>query len=390
MTNSQVEKNVRLYYWYSIFNEPLFWAPILVMSMMKLGQMTLSEIFFMEAVVLLIYIILDMPSGVLADIFGRKRLVVIGRTLVVVDMFLFASMQNPQDVWIANIVWAVGASLQSGADTSLLYDSLKEVGRESEFKKVYGKSLGTRFLAGAFGCLVTGVLAEYSLRLPLYLSVAVLTIPLVLSAFFMEPSIKSEEKEPLSLQKLWQDLKVSIRKKEVLWILAFSSLAAFVLKAEFFTYNPYFELVNLPVEWYGVAFALLNVSAWLASHYAYRVEGWIGEERFVLGIVVILSVPLLLLGSVLSLYLLPLHLFSQVVRGATSPFVDEYMNRHVDSSVRASAMSVKSTAHNLANFLGLLLVSSLVNSTGLQASILLLGSFAITLGSGMYLLYKKL
>lgn len=267
---------------------------------------------------------------------------------------------------------------------------MKEVGRESEFKKVYGKSLGTRFLAGAFGCLATGVLAESSLRLPLYLSVAVLIIPFALSTFFIEPSIKSKEKGTGGLKKLWQDLKVSISKKEVLWILAFSSLVAFVLKADFFTYNPYFELVDLLVEWYGVAFALLNLSAWLASKYAYRVENWIGEERLVLGIITILSVPLLLLGSVLSLYFLPLHLFSQVVRGAISPFVDEYLNRHVDSSVRASAMSVKSTAHNLANFLGLLLVSSLVNLTGLQVSLLFLGTFTAILGLGMYLLYKKL
>lgn len=238
MTNTQADKNARLYYWYSIFNEPLFWAPILVMSMMKLGQMTLPEIFFMEAVVLLIYIILDMPSGVLADMFGRKRLVIIGRTLTVLDMFLFASMQSPLDVWVANIVWAVGASLQSGADTSLLYDTLKEVGRESEFKKVYGKSLGARFFAGALGCLVTGVLAEHSLRFPLYLSVVVLVIPLTISLFFIEPSVKSEGREVVGLKQLWRDLKVSIRKKEVLWILAFSSLTAFVLKAEFFTYNP--------------------------------------------------------------------------------------------------------------------------------------------------------
>ncbi|KKS30668.1 MAG: major facilitator superfamily [Parcubacteria group bacterium GW2011_GWC2_42_11] len=130
MEREKALRNITLYKWYVVFREPLMWGPILISCLTELGHMKLGEIYFMEAIVLFGYIFLEPPSGALADLIGRKKMVVIGAGCEVVSIAWFACIQTPFDVWSANIVWMIGASFSSGANTSLIYDTLAELDRE--------------------------------------------------------------------------------------------------------------------------------------------------------------------------------------------------------------------------------------------------------------------
>ena len=129
-------RNVALYKLFVIFNEPLFWGPILITSLQKLGQMSLPEIYFMESAVMIICVVLDIPAGALADVIGRKKSLIIGRVFLLASIVGFATMHSPVEAWISNIIWAIGYSFQSGADQALLYNTLKEAGIEKDFIKM--------------------------------------------------------------------------------------------------------------------------------------------------------------------------------------------------------------------------------------------------------------
>lgn len=389
MNEQDAGRNILLYRLYAIFNEPLFWGPILIISLQKLAHMPLSDIYYMESAVLCICVALDIPSGALADLIGRKRSIIIGRVFLLGSSIFFTTMRTPLDAWIGNILWAIGFSMQSGADTALLYDTLKEHGRQDEFKRVEGQAVGSRLILVACCSLITGLLADIELRLPLWLCLPFIAVPLVVAFFFKEPTRTGHYSVQKQIEVLKQGIAFAIRSVEVRWMIGFAALLATTSKVWFFTYNPYFELVGLPLAYYGVIFFCLNAVAWLSSHYAYKAEHWIGEKACVIGMILCVGIPILIMGCIPIQPFAYLVVVQNIVRGFMRPFVGDYMNRHITSNIRATVLSVQSSTANLMAIIGLAVFGFLTGTLGLLHSLVMLGVVAIGLGALSYLTYVK-
>ena len=381
-------RNVLLYRLYVLFNEPLFWGPILITSLQKLAHMSLPDIYYMESVVLCFCVLLDIPSGVLADYIGRKHTIIIGRVFLLASICLFATMTNTVGAWAGNIVWSIGYSLQSGADTAFLYEALKEEGREHEFKKVEGDAVGLRLIFIACCSVVAGTLASYELRAPLLLGIPFMAIPLIAALFMKEPSQAKHYSACNQLNIFKEGARLFRSSVNIRWMIGFAALIATAGKVWFFTYNPYFALVGLNITYYGVIFFLLNAVAWLASKYAHKIEHCLGEERCIVGMIGCLSVPILLMALVPVQPSAYLVLVQNVARGFMRPFIGDYMNRHITSSVRATMLSVQSTAANLLAIVGLGAFGVLVGYASLLNALLVLGLVSLALGTLSYVSYK--
>lgn len=351
--------------------------------------MPLPDIYYMESAVLCICVALDIPSGALADLIGRKRSIIIGRVFLLGSAVFFTIMRTPIDAWIGNILWAIGFSMQSGADTALLYDTLKEHGRQDEFKRVEGQAIGSRLILVACCSLITGLLANIELRLPLWLCLPFIAIPLVVSFFFKEPTRTGHYSVQKQIEVLKQGVTFALRSVEVRWMIGFAALLATTSKVWFFTYNPYFEFVGLPLAYYGVIFFFLNAVAWLSSHYAYKAEHWIGEKACVVGMVLCVGVPILIMGCIPIQPFAYLVVVQNIVRGFMRPFVGDYMNRHITSNIRATVLSVQSSIANMMAILGLAVFGFLTGTLGLLHSLVMLGIVSIGLGALSYLTYAK-
>lgn len=389
MNNNDCSRNLRLYRLYAIFNEPLFWGPIIICSLQKLAHMPLPDIYYMESVVLCICVFLDIPSGALADIIGRRKTIIIGRVFLLGSAFFFATMSNPLEAWVGNILWAIGFSMQSGADTALLYDTLRECDRQSEYKRVEGQAVGSRFLLVAFCSLATGFLANIHLRLPLYLSIPFILISLVASFFWKEPIRIGHYSMRKQLNVLKQGGTFVLRSVEVRWMVGFAALIATTSKLWFFTYNPYFELVGIKIVQYGIIFFLLNVVAWFSSHYAYKLENYIGEGKSIVGMILCVGVPILIMGLIPIWPFAYLVLIQNVVRGSMRPFVGDYMNRHIETDVRATVLSVQSSASNLVAIVGLAGFGFFIAHFNLPHSLTILGLVSLGVGALSYRSYEK-
>lgn len=390
MNESDIRRNVRLYRIYAMFAEPLFWGPVVILSLQKLGKMSLPEIYYMESVVLCISLLLDIPSGALADVIGRRMTIVIGRVFLAGSVFFFTFMKSPLEAWIGNILWAIGFTMQSGADTAFLYDTLAERGKEGDYKRIEGQAVGMRLLAAAFCSIATGFLADIDLRLPLYLNAPLALIPLAVSFFWKEPVRAERYSIQKQIDTLRQGGRFILRSKEVRWMVGFSALMATTSKLWFFTYNPYFELVGIKVSNFGIIFFFLNVVAWLSSRFAYRVENYIGERKSVIGIILCVGVPIVIMGAMPIWPFAGLILVQNLVRGFMRPFVGDYMNRHLRTDVRATVLSAQSSASNLVAILGLAGFGFFVATFTLPNSLLALGLGCLAIGALSYKAYTRM
>jgi len=384
------ERNVRLYKWYMTLRKPVLWGPILISGIIHLGQMNLPEIYFMEAIVLVGTIILQVPTGALADLIGRKKTVIIGSILYAISAMWFALMRTPFDVWGANIAWMLGASLCSGADSAFLYDSLKSVGKESEYKKIDGEATGNQLLIVAFCALATGYLAEYSLRLPLLLSIPGVLFSAAIPFFFKEPRTEKKFSATEQMGMMHTGISFVMRHNKVLWIIGFTTLINVAGKIWFFTYNPYFELVNLDLKYYGVVFFLLGVIAWFFSKYAHRISEKIAERNIVVLIVALVGFPILVMGSCISVVSVCMIFPQNIVRGFMRPFFGDLLNRQLGSENRATVISVQSAVSGLAQFVALGGFGYALAALGLPLCLQVLGVITMALGITAILGHRKI
>jgi MFS family permease len=344
----------------------------------------------MESIVLVGMIFLQVPTGALADLIGRKKTVIIGSILYLASVAWFAFIHSPFGVWGANIVWMLGASLCSGADSAFLYDSLKEVGRESDYKKIDGEAASNQLIIVAVCSLAAGYLAQFSLRLPLILSIPGVLFSSILPFFFKEPPMtkKITAKEQMNIMKV--SVLFVANHKEVKWIIGFMTLINVVSKVWFFTYNPYFELVRLNLKYYGVVFFTLNVIAWFFSRYAHYISEKIKERNIAILLVLLIGTPIIFMGSVVRVLSVCMVFPQNIVRGFMRPFFGEFLNRHLNSENRATVLSVQSAVSGLAQFVALGGFGFLLVSWGLPFCLQILGVTVLIFGGLAILKYKKI
>ena len=358
-------RTVLIYNLYIIFSEQLFWGPIVILSLQTLAHMPLDRIFMMEAIVMGVLVLCNVPAGTLADVIGNKRTLLIGRTLLLASALLFAVMTNETGAWVANIVWAVGYSFVSGTESSILYQTLQAGGYAADFKKVRSTAVSWRFFVVAFLSLTVGFLVQIDPRLPLWLSIPGMVASLVL-VFCMSESSATEHYSVRAQATAFMQGVTFVRKTPfMLWLVGFASLIAAVSKVWFFMYNPYFALVAVPITHYGFIFFLLNVTAWFSSRYAPMVEKYIKEGVLVSMSIVCIAVPILLM-AIFPVYVMAYLVLAQnVVRGFIRPFTEDLLHHHVTNEGnytqwRTTILSVKETVMQFAATVALLVVALLL------------------------------
>lgn len=117
-----------------------------------------------------------MPSGILADRFGRKRLLLAAGAVSVVG-FLFFGLGAGLLVLAGYAAFGIVEGTYSDADSALLFDTLEPLERTDEFESRLGRLNGL-LMSGFAGLTIAGsLMAKWtSLRIPILLSAA-LTAP---------------------------------------------------------------------------------------------------------------------------------------------------------------------------------------------------------------------
>ncbi|MDQ8185626.1 MFS transporter [Pelagicoccus sp. SDUM812002] len=145
--------NVKRFIAFRLLFNARFYYPIFTILFLDFG-LTLEQFAILNAVWAITIVLLEVPSGALADTIGRRNLVVLSAFIMVAEMLLiaFAPIGNSQVVFylfLANrILSGAAEAAASGADEALAFDSLKERGLEEMWGKVLERQM--RFQSIAF------------------------------------------------------------------------------------------------------------------------------------------------------------------------------------------------------------------------------------------------
>ena len=317
---------------------------------------------------------MEIPSGYLADVFGRKNTLILGSIFC---FFGFLIISLSFSFWyfiIGEIILGIGSSFISGADSAILYDSLAESKKENEYTKVEGVAYGIGNFSESIAGICGGLLAEISLRLPWNVQVVVAGLIIPFTFLLVEPKKHKQNKLKKSFKAIWQVVKFSlVENKTLKWLIILSSSIGFSTLSLAWFAQPYFKSIDMPLKYFGFAWAFLNLTTGFSSINAYRMQGLFSKNSFLILLSLGISIPIFLLSKSTAILGLILITTVYIVRGLATPIMRTYINDLTPSNMRATVLSIRSFCIRVTFALMAPLMGWIVDVYSLGQSFLLLG-----------------
>ncbi len=198
--NLNIRSNVRNDYIFCFLKNFDISSSIWVLYMIFKG-MSLWQIGVVEGIYHLTSLLCEVPTGALADLLGRKKVILIGRICSAISSLICLFGGNMWHFAIAFAVSAIGQNLNSGSEEALVYDSMKMLGQENRYIKVNSRLNVIIEIAQGIATVSGGVIAEYSFTWCYIISVITAVLALIPAFLFVEPEEENEIKsEPKTIE----------------------------------------------------------------------------------------------------------------------------------------------------------------------------------------------
>jgi len=345
--NRSLRINIVAIYLMGFFHSFMVVIPVFVPLLQGYG-LSMSEVLQTQAFFALTVAILEVPSGYLADLWGRRRAILLGSLFNGVGFLSLLWADSFQDFLFYELMLGLGISLISGSDLALLYDTETALAERGEPGGAGPSKSLSRLISveagasGVAGITASVVLIHSDMATLVLLQALVGFIPFLLGLFLVE-----SPRPPLVHAGHAANAKAIMRllvfgKPVVLWttlaIIAFGLLAVYV----FWIYQKYWELQGVPVAWFGYIWAAFALVVSVSARYASALEAWLGWRR-VLWIAA--ALPLLgIFGMAMSQGWIGVMfgLAVQLSRGLSLTLFYDALNRRVPGDFRATVNSLVS------------------------------------------------
>ncbi|NTW95220.1 MAG: MFS transporter [Erysipelotrichaceae bacterium] len=340
---SSVKHNVTLNYGFEFISNLNFTQAIWV-SYLAFKGLTLVEIGLCESVFHITSLFFEVPTGLIADRFGRKlsrNLAVLSRIIYLV---LLLNVNNLFFAMFSFVFAALSYNLDSGADSAFVYDSMVETGNEAHFAKVQGYREVVFQTASTVGIMIGGILADVSYSLAISAAVGTFVLGFIISLFFKEPKAH-ESVEIVTLKSLTKTAYSTLRKQPMLAGLMLYGALFSSVAATFFMY--------LGTYLRGHGYSLTTISLW----YIFNTIGSIIAALFVGRLIKRFDLKLVLYSSIvlaITYFFLPIlpwgfiaFFFMGGMESMIYVGITFHINRQISSDVRATILSVNSMAYSV-------------------------------------------
>ncbi len=314
--------------------------PVVVLFYQDNG-MGMHEIFVLKSIYSLAIVALEIPSGWMADVWGRKKTLILGSLLGSAGFLMYSFSYGFWAFVAAEIVLGAGHSFVSGADSAMLYESLKADKKSDQYVKHEGRITSAGNFAEALAGIAAGFLAAISLRIPFYFQFAVATLAVPAALTLKEPIIRATTQNH-SVKRTILTIKNTFLKDTNLRVSILISAVTGTATLTFaWLVQPFFKTIGLPVEWFGILWTALNLSVGISSAFAYRFEGKLNRRKEVLFIILLLASGYFLSGAAVFREGIVFLFLFYLVRGLATVIFKNYINLYVPGEIRATILSVR-------------------------------------------------
>ncbi len=384
------EGNIWKSYVYRFLMRFELWLPIWVIYLQKERGFSLTQITLLDIPFFLLVVFAEVPTGAVADRFGRRVSLVIGSLCIAVAFFVFGIADSYIVILISWTAWGFGQTFQSGADTALLYDSLKQIGREEDFQKINGRMWALTSLAALCAILIGApIAAATSFTVPIFLSVAIVLTAIPIALSMHEPKHDPDAPREHYLATLRQGLREAWGRPALRYIILFSGVLFSATFTPLVFQQPFLDNHGVGVGSLGFWQAPVRVAGIVGALMAYRLVAEAGERRAFFALPITLALCGFLLAGLDRTIAYAGFVGIGFVAGAQNPMLLTYINKRIPSERRATILSVQSVAGNFV-LAGMQPVGGLIaDNFGLRPLFFVFASLTLIFGLGMLFLWRR-
>lgn len=347
MRRTDFHHNIRYFKLTSVLQ--WFYVPIGVWVLIWRSHFSWEQIALINSIGLFVQLLLELPTGALADLWGRKNTILLGRAMGVIG---FALMTVATDFWLfalGNALYLANWAFESGSIDALLYDSMKENGvGEEEYQKVQADTFFWCTVGMAVSSILGGYLYTLHPQLP-YGITTLFALGALLTAIPLQEPMLDSEKFSLKtyLRQNWEGTLHIFRHSKIAAISLFSIAINFVAYTGlWYLYEPRLAEAGFPAAWLGYLVAgtyLIRALGTKLIPFVMR----LGDRTIPIFLALFQTVSSALsfidtkFGAISSVYL------RKMSDGMRNPILSRLENVELESRYRATSLSAISLLGNI-------------------------------------------
>lgn len=377
---------------YGFFKNLRFFDPFLLLFLVD-KELTYSQIGTLYAFREIVVNLLEIVSGLVADVFGRKRIMIFAFIAYVISFVLFFFAGQFWHFIIAFFLFGIGDSFRTGTHKAMILAYLKRMTWEKDKTAYYGQTRSWSQKGAAISSLLGALLLFYTGDYSLMFLYSVLPYILGLFLLMSYPSYLNGDSNVSKssivphVQRHFKDLLKALVRKRAIDIISLTSSFTGYYKAS----RDYLQIIiaSLAVSipfingwtdeeqisvFIGVAYFTLYFITSYASKKSYLVEGVLGLPFKALGFVQILGYIAGLVAAIF--YYFDYHLlallffvFIIIIQNIRRPISMSLIGSSFEEKMMASIMSVESQAETLFAAILALAIGLLTDAFGLPFAI---------------------
>lgn len=368
-----IKRNITLSYVLTASKNTWFWLGIWIFYYLRFTNY--AGIGISETVLIVTMTLAEIPTGAIADLFGKKKTLVLAFLLEAIGAFIMAAAPNFQALVLAIFVMCVGGAFYSGTLDALVFDSLKEDGHEDTYDKKISNINTISLIVPAICGIIGGFMYKINPSLPFYASTLGYLFGLIAALFLIEPHLDTEKFSLHNfLKQSGQGLKelfksVDIKKQTLLLLsIGFFVVISSEMIDSFLGFEFGFNEIQLGILW-----SVIFIVSAIASQLTPTVRRFLGDNRAIIVTGILMALTFVVspvAGMVFGGISLTLR---SSLQGIFSNLTSTVINNNTASKFRATTLSTFNMIKNLPYVLTAYFLGSLADSQSAKTTALYLG-----------------
>jgi MFS family permease len=333
--------------------------------------LSLAEILLLQAIFSLATLVMEFPSGYISDRIGYRFALNLACLLGITGWTTYTLAGSFTGVLIAELQLGASYAFISGADSALLYETLRQDGREEHYARYDGRMTAWAQAGEAIGAVGAGVLYGWFPLLPFILQVGIWFAALGISRNLKDIPVASRESASHFREAAFIARKAFSQPGIRYGIL----LAAMFGLSSFYPVwliQPYMQNLNVPLNWFGPIWAIANLCVSFGSLISHRVQFWFGARGTPFLLLALVAAGYAGLAFSQAIWSFAFYFLLTIMRGIQGPFLRLTLQKQSDRHERASILSLKSLIFRLGFVITGPLVGILADRFGLSLSFLVM------------------
>jgi MFS family permease len=274
---------------FQFFFSLLLWVPIFYEYQKRIG-LNDTEIFRIQSIYYLVFCLLEIPTGFLADQIGYRLCLILGSLTLVLANVLVPFSPSYAGFLFHFCLIALSRSFVSGASSAYLYETLHRQSAVAEYKEAEGKARAYSLVGKVFCWALVGPMMQWHFTLPYWLTALNAAVGLVF-AFLLPPLptvLGSASDRPISV---FQVFPVLIR-SPILLLIMFQGVALFVLAriCQVNLFQPLLQNKGFALVHYGMMMALMTIFEALGAFKSKWVRQYLTDLNAVFVLTVVIGI----------------------------------------------------------------------------------------------------